>query len=69
MLKNYSLIKKDECFLLRRLIYPRCKLLVDLSKNLPEIKRIKFIDECSASEMAEVVAEIGALLESFNTEC
>lgn len=69
MLKKYSLIKKGDCYLLRRSIYPRCKLLVDLGKHIPEIKRIKFLDECSVSEMAEVIKEIGSLLESFNQEC
>ena len=69
MLKTYSLIRKGDCFLLRRLIYPRCKLLVDIGKPIPEIKKIKFLDRCSATDMAKIINEIGAFLESFNVEC
>jgi hypothetical protein len=69
MLKNYSLIKKGDCYLLRRLTYPRCKLLVDMGENIPEIKNIKFIDHCSVKEMAEVIQDIGAIFESFESDC
>jgi hypothetical protein len=68
MRKVFGLVRRGDLYLLRRLEYPHYKAWVDLSKTIPVIKEIIFLDKCRVSEMASALNEGGIFLDSYARE-
>jgi hypothetical protein len=65
----YKIRKFEESHLLERHIFPKMQAEIDFSVPVPELKHIKFFEDCSTSLMKNVIDEIGYYInENFVNE-
>lgn len=68
-MENKFLVQiKGKCHLLERLIFPRFRAVLDCDKPLPEIIKIRFIDDCDPRAMAEAIREIEPFLRNYGRQ-
>lgn len=65
----YKIRKLKDRHLLKRFVYPQMQAEIDFSVPFPELKKIKFFEDCSSSVMKNVIDEIGNYInENFVNE-
>ncbi len=68
MKNNFSLVKKGDFYILKKLTYPHFKAYIDLSKPIPEIKDIDFSETCSPSAMEKAIKEMEVFLDDLKAD-
>ena len=65
----YKIRKFNDRHLLQRHIFPQMQAEIDFSAPVPELKQIKFFEDCSTTVMKNVVDDIGNYInENFVNE-
>ena len=65
----YKIRKFEDRHLLERYSFPQMQAEIDFSVPIPELKRIKFFEDCSSGVMKNVIDEIGTYInENFVNE-
>lgn len=60
--KNFTVEEHGREFILHKDSLPRIEFIIDVKNCLPLIKKINPIDDCSASEIAQMLTEIESFL-------
>lgn len=54
---KFNIEEEGKCYILQRKEYPRVNLKIDNSVDMPTLKDIEVIDECSGEEIASILTE------------
>lgn len=64
--EEYSIKKGGQEYRFSKLSRPRIDLIIDNTNELYNIKDITLIDDCSASEIAGILKEVGNILKDMH---
>lgn len=54
---KFNIEEQGKCYILQRKEYPRVNLKIDYSVEVPTLKDIDLIDDCSGEEIATILKE------------
>lgn len=64
--KDFDIRKEGNMFHIDRIIYPRMSLIIDCTLTMPQLKNITVMDECSATEIKEILSSVEDLIRKLN---
>lgn len=62
MFKIFRIRKIHQWLIIEKLHYPHIILFISFTDQLPEIKKIKILENCPASDIAKAISQVNSYL-------